>query len=61
VFVSLSPLDGGSATQTRRAMLPAGAGRLWIATDDLTPGRYGVVVALPSEQPALRGSVRVLD
>jgi hypothetical protein len=42
-------------------MLTAGAGRVRSATDDLSPGHFGVVVALPSGQSALRGSVRVLD
>jgi hypothetical protein len=61
VFVSLSPTDGGSATTTRRVSLPAGSGRLRIATDELTGGRYSLVVTLPSGQSALRESVRVLD
>ena len=61
VFVSLSPLDGGSATTTRRVELPAGAGRLRIATDALQGGRYALVVSLPSGQSALRSTVRILD
>jgi hypothetical protein len=61
VFVSLSPLDGGSATTTRRVALPAGTGRLRIATDALLGGRYALVVSLPSGQSTLRSTVRVLD
>jgi len=61
VFVSLSPTAGGSATSTRRVDLPAGSGRLRIATDELTGGRYALVVTLPSGQSALRARVRILD
>jgi hypothetical protein len=61
VFVSLSPTGGGSATSTRRVGLPAGSGRLRIATDELTGGRYALVVTLPSGQSALRARVRILD
>src|SRR4051794_18142613 len=61
VFVSLSPTAGGSATSTRRVDLPGGSGRLRIATDELTGGRYALVVTLPSGQSALRASVRILD
>jgi hypothetical protein len=61
VFVSLSPTDGGSAASTRRVALPAGSGRLRIATDQLTGGRYALVVTLPNGQSALRARVRVLD
>jgi hypothetical protein len=60
VFVSLSGLDGGSATTTRRVELPAGTGRLRIATDALHGGRYALVVSLPSGQSALRSTVHVL-
>ncbi|MFL5903877.1 MAG: hypothetical protein ACJ76Q_08660 [Solirubrobacteraceae bacterium] len=61
VFVSLSPTGGGSATSTRRVGLPAGSGRLRIATDELTGGSYALVVTLPSGQSALRARVRILD
>jgi hypothetical protein len=61
VFVSLSPTDGGSSTSTRRVRLPAGSGKLRIATDDLTGGHYALVVSLPAGQSALRSSVHVLD
>src|SRR4051812_24430323 len=61
VFVSLSPTDGGSATSTRRVDLPSGSGRLRIATDELTGGRYALVVTLPSGPSALRARVRILD
>jgi len=61
VFVSLSPTAGGSATSTRRVDLPAGSGRRRIATDELTGGRYALVVTLPSGQSALRARVRILD
>jgi hypothetical protein len=58
--VFVSPLDGGSATTTRRVELPAGTGRLRIATDALHGGRYALVVSLPSGQSALRSTVHVL-
>lgn len=61
VFVSLSPINGGSATTTRRVSLPAGTGRLRIATDQLDGGRYALVVSLPTGQSALRATVRILD
>jgi hypothetical protein len=61
VFVSLSPTAGGSATSTRRVDLPAGSGRLRVATDELTGGRYALVVTLPSGQSALRARVRIVD
>jgi hypothetical protein len=61
VFVSLSPTVGGSATSTRRVALPAGTGRLRIATDQLDGGQYALVVTLPNGQSALRASVRILD
>jgi hypothetical protein len=61
VFVSLSPIDGGSSTSTRRVRLPAGSGKLRIATDDLTGGHYALVVSLPSGQSALKATVNVLD
>jgi hypothetical protein len=61
VYVSLSPTDGGSTTTTRKVTLPAGRGRLRIATDELDGGRYGLVVSLPSGQAALRASVHILD
>jgi hypothetical protein len=61
VFVSLSPVDGGSSTSTRRVRLPAGSGKLRVATDDLTGGHYSLVVSLPSGQSALRATVNVLD
>jgi hypothetical protein len=61
VFVSLSPIDGGSSTSTRRVRLPAGPGKLRIATDDLTGGHYALVVSLPNGQSALRSTVNVLD
>jgi hypothetical protein len=61
VFVSLSPVRGGSATRTRRVDLPAGSGRLRIATDALDSGDYALVVSLPTGEAALRDSVRILD
>ena len=61
VFVSLSPINGGSATTTRRVALPAGTGRLRIATDQLDGGRYALVVSLPNGQSAVRANVRILD
>jgi len=61
VFVSLSPTGGGSATTTRKVSLPAGSGRLRIATDELDGGRYALVVSLPNGQSALRVAVRILD
>jgi len=61
VFVSLSPVGGGSSTSTRRVRLPEGSGKLRIATDDLTGGHYSLVVSLPSGQSALRATVTVLD
>src|SRR5215208_4000579 len=61
VFVSLSPTAGGSATSPRRVDLSAGSGRLRIATDELTGGRYALVVTLPSGQSALRARVRIVD
>jgi hypothetical protein len=45
----------------RRVALPAGTGRLRIATGALHGGRYALVVSLPSGQSALRSTVRVLD
>jgi hypothetical protein len=61
VFVSLSPTGGGSSTTARRVSVPAGMGRLRIATDELDGGRYALVVSLPSGQSALRASVQILD
>jgi hypothetical protein len=61
VFVSLQPLDEGHSTSTRRVGLPEGSGRLRIATDDLTTGRYALVVSLPDGRSLLRATVEVLD
>ncbi|HEX3316974.1 MAG TPA: hypothetical protein VHR88_03080 [Solirubrobacteraceae bacterium] len=61
VFVSLSPVRGGSATTTRRVDLPPGTGTLRIATDALDGGDYALVISLPSGQSALRDAVRILD
>jgi hypothetical protein len=61
VFVSLSPVRGGSATSMRRVDLPSGTGTLRIATDALDGGDYALVISLPSGQSALRDSVRILD